>query len=170
MMVLINLFEHFSIGPVCYTIAGELPSSRLRAFSLMFGRVIFQCNAIIGDQLNARMVASNAWNWGAKAGFFHLGTNILCFVWAFFRLPETGGKSFSELDILFANKVPARKFRTTIVHGEFAPRLHPGTKLTKADEAAQDTTKGREEDDKVGDQAMVEEKARDEQEVATLRV
>lgn len=101
-----------------YTIAAEVPSSRLRARSIAMGRVVFQINAIIGDQLNSRMVNPTAWNWGAKVGFFHLGTNILCFVWAFFRLPETGGLSFSELDILFANKVPARRFKSTVIHGQ----------------------------------------------------
>jgi len=119
-MVLINLFEHFSIGPVCYTIAAEVPSSRLRARSIAMGRVVFQVNAIIGDQLNSRMVNPTAWNWGAKVGFFHLGTNILCFIWAFFRLPETGGLSFSDLDILFANKVSARRFKDTVIHDEVA--------------------------------------------------
>ena len=35
-------------------------------------------------------------------------------------MPETGGFSFAELDILFANKVSARKFRTTAVTDQLA--------------------------------------------------
>ena len=31
-------------------------------------------------------------------------------VWAYFRLPETKGRSYEELSILFAQKVSARKF------------------------------------------------------------
>ena len=46
-------------------------------------------------------------------GFFWGGCALLLTVWAFFRLPETKGRSFEELDLLFAKKVPARKFKTT---------------------------------------------------------
>jgi SP family general alpha glucoside:H+ symporter-like MFS transporter len=34
-------------------------------------------------------------------------------IWVFFRLPETGGRTFEELDILFERRVPARKFART---------------------------------------------------------
>lgn len=37
------------------------------------------------------------------------------FVWSYFRLPETWNRTYHELDILFARKVPARKFATTVV-------------------------------------------------------
>lgn len=60
-----------------------------------------------------------AWNWGAKTAFFYAGTNFLCLVWCWFRLPETKDRSFGELDILFARNVPARKFRHTKVDREF---------------------------------------------------
>jgi hypothetical protein len=32
-----------------------------------------------------------------------------------FVLPETKGRSFDELDVLFAKKVSARKFKSTVV-------------------------------------------------------
>jgi len=35
--------------------------------------------------------------------------------WAFFRLPECKGRTYEELDILFANKVNARDFSKTHV-------------------------------------------------------
>ena len=45
-----------------------------------------------------------------RAGFFFGGLSVACAVWTYFRLPETGGRTYEELDILFANKVAARKF------------------------------------------------------------
>lgn len=56
-----------------------------------------------------------AWNWGGKAGFFYAGTNLLCHIWCWFRLPETKDRSFCEIDLLFEQKVPARKFKSTRV-------------------------------------------------------
>lgn len=39
----------------------------------------------------------------------------MAFVWAYFRLPETKGRSFRELDILFERRVPSRKFKETVI-------------------------------------------------------
>lgn len=60
-------------------------------------------------------VKSKAWNWGAKAGLFYAGTNLLCNIWCWFRLPETKGRTFGEIDLMFDNHVPARKFKYTTV-------------------------------------------------------
>lgn len=55
------------------------------------------------------------WNWGAKAALFYAGTNLLCNLWCWFRLPETKDRSFGEIDLLFDNKVAARKWKYTNV-------------------------------------------------------
>ncbi|WVQ69130.1 uncharacterized protein L199_007345 [Kwoniella botswanensis] len=120
LMIMINLIFHFSLGPVCYSIVGELPPSRLRSRAIVMGRFIYVVCAIIFQQINTRMVAADGWNLKAKSGLFWVGCNAFCLLWAFFRLPETGGRSFTELDILFANKVPARKFKNTVVRDEAA--------------------------------------------------
>jgi SP family general alpha glucoside:H+ symporter-like MFS transporter len=60
-----------------------------------------------------------AWNWGAKAALFYAGTNLLCNIWCWFRLPETKDRTFGEIDLLFDNKVPARKFKYTTVDREY---------------------------------------------------
>ena len=57
-----------------------------------------------------------AWNLKGYTGFVWGGCAWLVFVWAYFRLPETKDRSFHELDILFAKKVPARQFATTDVN------------------------------------------------------
>ncbi|OCF58934.1 hypothetical protein L486_03427 [Kwoniella mangroviensis CBS 10435] len=120
LMIMINLIFHFSLGPVCYSIVGELPPSRLRSRAIVMGRFIYVVCAIIFQQISTRMVAADGWNLKAKSGLFWVGCNAFCLLWAFFRLPETGGRSFTELDILFANKVPARKFKNTVVRDEAA--------------------------------------------------
>lgn len=56
-----------------------------------------------------------AWNWGAKTGLFYAGTNLLCNIWCWFRLPETKDRTFGEIDLLFHHRVHARKFKYTKV-------------------------------------------------------
>jgi SP family general alpha glucoside:H+ symporter-like MFS transporter len=57
-----------------------------------------------------KMVGVNDWNWGAKGGFFWAGIAVLFIVWGYFRLPESKGLTYSELDLLFEHKVSSRKF------------------------------------------------------------
>jgi len=50
-------------------------------------------------------------NWKGKAGFLAGGLSTGVLIWAWFRLPETKGRTFEELDILFHKRVSARKFK-----------------------------------------------------------
>lgn len=52
-----------------------------------------------------------------KLGFFFGGLAALCYTWAFFRVPETRGRTYEELDLLFSKNLPARKFRNYRVDG-----------------------------------------------------
>lgn len=113
-----------------------------------------------------------AWGWGAKTGFFYAGTNLLCLIWCWFRLPESKDRSFGELDILFENKVPARKFRTTKADREWFssittdkqnsprtekqrrmgwyPRRLKSTMLTKSEQPRAESSKREGRDSEVG--------------------
>lgn len=39
----------------------------------------------------------------------------MCIVYTYFRVPEPSGRTFAELDLLFAREVSARKFSKTEV-------------------------------------------------------
>jgi hypothetical protein len=43
----------------------------------------------------------------------------LCNIWCWFRLPETKDRTFGEIDLLFENNIPARKFKHTKVDRKF---------------------------------------------------
>lgn len=133
LMTWINFAFHFSLGPVCYTIVGELPASRLRARSIVLGRFTYVVQQIIVNSINPYITNG----WGALSGFFWAGTGLICFVWCFFRMPETGGFSFAELDILFANKVSARKFTQVNIHEFETHGPHRGMPVG-AEEAAEE--------------------------------
>jgi SP family general alpha glucoside:H+ symporter-like MFS transporter len=61
------------------------------------------------------MMNPQAWNLKGYTGFIWGGTCFGMFVWAYFRLPETWNRTYHELDILFAKRIPARQFASTIV-------------------------------------------------------
>ena len=56
------------------------------------------------------MLSPNDWNWAGMTGFFYAGLTALLAVFMYFMLPECKDRTYAELDVLFENKVSARKF------------------------------------------------------------
>lgn len=100
-----------TIGPVCYVLVAEIPSSRLRVKTVVLARVAYNIVSLITNIITPRMLNPTAWDWRGKSCFLYVGTTILCLVWCWFRLPEPFGLTYLELDILFEKKAKARKFR-----------------------------------------------------------
>ncbi|KAH8690617.1 putative maltose permease [Talaromyces proteolyticus] len=104
-----------SVGPACYAIVAEVPSTRLRAKTTALARNAYNIFSIINNIITNYQVNATAWNWKGFTGFFWAGFCVLCWVWSFYRLPELKDRTFSELDVLFETKVSARKFKGTVV-------------------------------------------------------
>ncbi|KAI0202671.1 general alpha-glucoside permease [Astrocystis sublimbata] len=114
LVLLLGFTANFSIGPVVYTIVSEIPSSRTRAKSIILARNAYNAiNIAFVNVVSYRQLSPDEWNWGPKSGFFWAGINAIFTTYIFFRLPETKGRTYAELDILFENKIPARKFAST---------------------------------------------------------
>ncbi|KZO94742.1 sugar porter family MFS transporter [Calocera viscosa TUFC12733] len=115
-LVLVYTFLYDStVGPVCYSLVAEIPSTRLRAKSIVISRNVYNIVGIVVSILAPYMFNPSAWNWKGKAGFFWGVSCFICLVWCFFRLPEPKGRTYGELDILFERKISARKFKSTVV-------------------------------------------------------
>ena len=108
-MALIFVFDT-TIGPLTYCIVAEIPSTRLRVKTVVLARIAYNINSVITNVLMQRMLNPTAWNWRAKSCFFWAGSCFLSIIYCYYRLPETFGLSFHELDILFEKKADARKF------------------------------------------------------------
>jgi MFS transporter, SP family, general alpha glucoside:H+ symporter len=110
--ILILTFAYdITVGPVCYSLVAELPSSRLRIKTVVLSRNLYNVFGIIIGTLQPRFMNPTAWNWRGKTAFFWGGLNLLGLIWTFFRLPEPKGLTYADLDVLFENHVSARKFR-----------------------------------------------------------
>ncbi|KAI1325758.1 putative MFS alpha-glucoside transporter [Xylariaceae sp. FL0255] len=133
LLVISTLINLITIGPACYPIVAETPSGRLRYKTITVGRFVYNLTGLFTNSITPRALSATAWNWGAKTGLFYAGTNLLCNIWCWFRLPETKDRTFGEIDLLFDNHVPARKFKHTKVD-QFA---HQGTDMIKGDMAVE---------------------------------
>ena len=72
-------------------------------------------SSIAVSLLGSHMIGLQAWNWEAKTGFFWAGTCVLLFTWCYLRLPESKGRTYGELDVLFERNISARKFAATVI-------------------------------------------------------
>lgn len=111
LVVFLTFAFNCTIGPVCYSLVSEIPSTRLRVKTVVLARVTYNITCIITNILAARMLNPTAWDWKGKTGFFFAGATILCMVWCYFRLPEPKGLTYLELDILFEKKAKAKQFK-----------------------------------------------------------
>ncbi|KNG51979.1 general substrate transporter [Stemphylium lycopersici] len=110
LIILMIFCFQLSIGPICYSLAAEIPSSRLRVKTVALSRASYNSIVFVTNTIMPKMVGKNEWNWGAKGGFFWAGIALLFIIWGYFRLPEPKGFTYSELDLMFEHKVSARKF------------------------------------------------------------
>ncbi|KAF5987165.1 major facilitator superfamily transporter [Fusarium coicis] len=113
--ILISFVYAGSLGPISYTIIAETSSVRLRALSTGVGRAAYYIAEIPMIYLASRLLNPTGWNLGGKCGYVWGGTAVVCFVSAYFFLPELKDRSYRETDILFKRKVPARKFKSTVI-------------------------------------------------------
>ena len=115
LMLIWALFYQLSVGTVTYSLVAELSTRRLQIKTVVLGRILYNIVAIICGVLTPYMLNPGAWNWQNFAGFFWGGICFLCIIYSYFRVPEPKGRSFAELDLLFEQRVSARKFAKTQV-------------------------------------------------------
>ncbi|GKT63228.1 MFS alpha-glucoside transporter [Colletotrichum tofieldiae] len=104
-----------TVGPVCYCLVAEIPSTRLRIKTVAMARNAYLLVSIGANFLNPPILNPSAWNVRDKGGFIWAGLCFLELVWAYFCLPEPKGRSSAELEMLFEQGVSARKFSSNTV-------------------------------------------------------
>jgi MFS transporter, SP family, general alpha glucoside:H+ symporter len=115
LIMVFTFIYDLTVGPVCYCLVAEIPSTRLKIKTVVLARNFYNIGGIINAAIVPPMLGVNSWNWGAKSGLFWAGLCALLFTWSYFRLPEPKGRTYGELDVLFEHKVSARKFASTAV-------------------------------------------------------
>lgn len=115
LLIVFTFVYDTTLGPICYTIVGEMASTRLRVKTVILARNVYNIGGIFNAIITPYQLNPQSWNWGAKTGFFWAGSCLIGAIWAYFRLPETKNRTFAELGELFNKKVSARKFKKTEV-------------------------------------------------------
>lgn len=111
LLLVFTLVYNLTVGPTCYVLVAEIPSTRLRVKTVVLARVFYNIASIVNNVLIPRMLNPTAWNLKGNTCWPLAGMAFLCLIWIWYRLPETKGLTYIELDILFDKKAPTPKFR-----------------------------------------------------------
>ncbi|KAM0272829.1 hypothetical protein ACHAQH_008588 [Verticillium albo-atrum] len=115
-LILFTFVYDLTVGPVTYSLISELSSTRLKTKTIVMARAAYNTSNIFVNVMTNYQLSAAAWNWGSRTAYFWAGTCFFCVVWVYFRLPEPRGRTYAELDMLFEQGVPARKFAKTQVN------------------------------------------------------
>lgn len=110
-----NVFYNLSVGTLSFTIFSEVSSTRLRGRTIALAKNVNAVSGIAVGVASPYFINPQNLKWKGEVGFFWAGINILWIVWAYFRLPELKGRTYEEIDILFAKDVKARDFKKFVV-------------------------------------------------------
>lgn len=114
-MIWLGLYSSL-LGPESFCVAAEISATRLRAQTLSLARNAYNVVNIIDGVIEPYLINPTEAGLKGKTAFVWFGICTLTMVWALFRLPETRGKTYEELDVLFEKRVPAWKFNKTKVN------------------------------------------------------
>ncbi|GFF55009.1 alpha-glucosides permease MPH3 [Aspergillus udagawae] len=110
LMLVCNFVYDLTLGPVCYVLLAEVSSVKLRGLTIALATVSCYVWSIVIAVVIPYAINEDEGNWKGKLGFLFAGTSLLCTIYCFLCLPETRGRTFEELDILFERRVPSRNF------------------------------------------------------------
>ena len=114
LMVAYNFFYDLTIGPLCFVIICETSSAKLRGKTIALATAI---NALVNMACAVGIpyaINPDQGNLRGKIAFIFFGTTLPCIAWCFWALPETKGRTFEELDLMFQRKVATKDFGTYV--------------------------------------------------------
>jgi SP family general alpha glucoside:H+ symporter-like MFS transporter len=100
-----------SVGQLGWALPAEIGSTRLRQKTVVLARNAYYIASVIAGVLEPYFINPTAWNLKGYTSLVWAATCFITLVWAFFRLPETKGRSYEEINLLFAKRVGARHFK-----------------------------------------------------------
>jgi MFS transporter, SP family, general alpha glucoside:H+ symporter len=128
--VIWNGIYDLSIGPVCFVIICECSATKVRSKTIALATAVQAFMGIVMTIAIPYMINPDQANMRGKLGFFFGecmlrydsegeklttaslgGLAAVCCIWSWFRVPETKGRTYEELDLMFERGVKTREFK-----------------------------------------------------------
>ncbi|KAL7933180.1 general substrate transporter [Trichoderma chlorosporum] len=123
LLVILQFVWQATLGPLTYVVVCETPSTKLRSKTIAIATMIDAVTGLVTSVIGPYLLNPGAAGAGAKIEFLYGGISVFSLIWTIFRMPETKGRTYEELDIMFERGVPARKFATYKIENEDEVRV-----------------------------------------------
>lgn len=124
LLIIWTFIYQLTIGPLTFIIISEISSTKLRSRTIGAATAVQALCSIVMTVAVPYMFNPENANMRGKIAFFFGALSAICLVWAIFRLPETKGRTFQEIDIMFERKVKLSNFRHYDVFGSQSATNH----------------------------------------------
>lgn len=137
LLLILTFIYDLTVGPICYSLVAELPSTRLRIKTVVLSRNVYNICGIIIGVLQPQFLNPLGLNWRGKTCFFWAGTCLLGLAWTYFRLPEPKGLTYgkpSSSCLIFDRVLTSLQLNlTSFSRTEFPPESSVRSSLTHGD-------------------------------------
>lgn len=107
-----NFFWASSFFSLSNLMPSEMATPKLRHHTMSYTIACQEVTAVITTLVVPRLTSADAANLGAKTYLVFAGCMAAILVFVYFMMPETRGRTFAEIDEMYAANVPAWKWRT----------------------------------------------------------
>ena len=107
-----NFFWASSFYSLSNLMPSEMATPKLRHHTMAYTTACQGMTAVITTLAVPQLTAASAANLGAKTYLVFAGCMAAIIVFMYFFMPETRGRTFAEIDEMYAAKVPAWKWRS----------------------------------------------------------
>ncbi|KAJ5933527.1 Maltose permease [Penicillium verhagenii] len=98
------------VSTYAWVSGGELPSQRLRSYTFGLAAAIGFLGAWLTTFTAPYFINVASLNWGPKYGYIWFPSCLIAAAFIYLYLPEVKGRTLEEIDEMFEQRVPARKF------------------------------------------------------------
>ncbi|KAI8258704.1 General alpha-glucoside permease [Colletotrichum sp. SAR11_239] len=113
-MVIWGYLYQATLGAVAYSVGGETASVQLRQKTYSINIMCSTAASCLVQQVMPYLINTDQLNLGGKVCFIFFGLSLPMCVWLYFYFPEMKGRNYAEIQEMFSNNVPARKFKTYV--------------------------------------------------------
>jgi len=117
-----NFFWASSFYSLSNLMPSEMATPKLRHHTMSYTVACAQATAVITTLVVPQLTSADAANLGARTYLIFAGCMAVIFLFSYFLLPETRGRTFAEIDEMYAAKIPMWKWRS--YESSFELRAH----------------------------------------------
>lgn len=122
-MITWSMLYTASVGCYGWAVAQETAAQATRPKTISFTLICQQLTALMLSSVFPYFINPDQLNFGGKVMFLFVRVELFIMTGLFFCQPETKNRTYTDIDTLYANRVPARKFsQFAVVDGQVVQR------------------------------------------------